>query len=170
MTVVVRVARPEEYAEIGRLTVAAYRDSGQLGPETGYETTLADVAGRATEGTVLVAVDGGSGRLLGAVTFVLPGSRYAELARAGEAEFRMLAVDPAAQGRGVGRALVADCLRRAAEAACEAVVICYRDFVSSALRLYTGMGFERVPELDWRPMPEVNLRALRVSLPAPVLP
>jgi ribosomal protein S18 acetylase RimI-like enzyme len=164
VTVTVRVARLDEYAGIGRLTVVAYEKSGQLGPETGYERELADVAARAVDGTVLVAVDGSTDRLLGAVTFVLPGSRYAELAGPGEAEFRMLAVDPVAQGRGVGRLLVGECLRRAAEAGCGAVVICYRDFVDAAQRLYTELGFERLPERDWTPAPEVRLLALRRSI------
>ena len=54
--------------------------------------------------------------MLGSVTFVLPGTAYAEMAGPGEAEFRMLAVDPAAQGRGVGEALVRACLERATDA------------------------------------------------------
>jgi ribosomal protein S18 acetylase RimI-like enzyme len=165
VTVAVRVALPGEYAEIGRLIVVAYEKSGQLGPETGYERVLADVAARAVDGTVLVAVDEPTGRLLGSVTFVLPGSEYAELARPGEAEFRMLAVEPSAQGRGVGRLLVGECLRRAAEAGCAAVVICYRDFVDAAQRLYTGLGFERIPERDWMPAPDVRLLALRKPCP-----
>jgi ribosomal protein S18 acetylase RimI-like enzyme len=98
------------------------------------------------------------------VTFVLPGSRYAELAGAGEAEFRMLAVDPTAQRRGVGRLLVGECQRRATAAGCAAVVLCYRDFVSSAYRLYTAMGFERVPERDWEPVPGVRLLSMRAVL------
>jgi ribosomal protein S18 acetylase RimI-like enzyme len=100
------------------------------------------------------------------VTFVLPGSRYAEMARPDEAEFRMLAVDPTAQGRGVGRLLIDECLRRAAEAGREAVVICCRDFVTSAQRLYITMGFERVPERDWEPVPGIRLLGLRATLPA----
>ncbi|GII21054.1 GNAT family N-acetyltransferase [Planosporangium mesophilum] len=165
MIVAVRLAVPGEYAEIGRLTVAAYTESGQLGAATGYERVLADVVSRAADGTVLVAVDTRTDRLLGSVTFVLPGSRYAELAGPDEAEFRMLAVDPAAQGLGVGRLLVDECLRRAAEAGRGAVVICCRDFVVSAQRLYTSMGFHRIPERDWVPAPEVNLLALRKPLP-----
>ncbi len=165
MTVLIRVARPDDYPDIGRLTVAAYRATGQLGDETrGYRQVLLDVAGRAAEGTVLVAVDPQSDQPLGAVTFVLPGSRYSELAGDGEAEFRMLAVDPAAQGGGVGRLLVDECLRRAAAAGCAAVVLCYRDFVTSAQRLYTAMGFERIPERDWEPVPGVRLLGMRAVL------
>jgi ribosomal protein S18 acetylase RimI-like enzyme len=165
VTVTVRVAGPAEYAGIGQLTVLAYEKSGQLGAETGYARALADVADRAADGTVLVAVDDAADRLVGAVTFVLPGSRYAELARPGEAEFRMLAVDPAAQGCGVGRLLVGECLRRAAEVGRGAVVICCRDFVTSAQRLYATMGFERIPERDWEPVAGVTLIALRALTP-----
>jgi GNAT superfamily N-acetyltransferase len=166
VTLAVRVARPAEYDAVGRLTVAAYAASGQLADGNGYERALMDVAARATDGgAVLVAVDEPTGRLLGTVTFVLPGSRYAELACDGEAEFRMLAVDPAAQGRGVGRLLAGECLRLAAEAGCGAVVICYRDFVASAARLYAAMGFERLPERDWVPVAGVSLLALRRCIP-----
>jgi ribosomal protein S18 acetylase RimI-like enzyme len=166
MTVLIRVARPDDYPDIGRLTVAAYGAAGQLGDEVGgYRQVLLDVAGRAVDGTVLVAVDQQTDRPLGAVTFVLPGSRFSELAEADEAEFRMLAVDPAAQGHGVGRLLVGECLRRAAAAAgCAAVVLCYRDFVTSAYRLYAAMGFERIPERDWEPRPGVRLLGMRAPV------
>jgi ribosomal protein S18 acetylase RimI-like enzyme len=164
MSVLIRAARPDEYPDIGRLTVAAYSASGQLNDR--YRPLLLDVAGRAAEGTVLVAVDEHTDRPLGAVTFVLPGSRYSELAGAGEAEFRMLAVDPAAQGRGVGRLLVGECLRRAAAAGCSAVVLCYRDFATVAHRLYTAMGFERIPERDWEPAPGVRLLGMRATVEA----
>jgi ribosomal protein S18 acetylase RimI-like enzyme len=168
---VIRSARPEDYDAIARLTIDAYRADGQLKGGHGYDRTLADVATRAEHGEVLVAVEersgtGTGGTVLGSVTFVLPGSRYAELSRAGEAEFRMLAVDPAAQGRGVGEALARACLDRAAERGCSAVVICARDFSAPALRLYARLGFVRVPELDWSPAPGVDLVALRLDLSA----
>jgi hypothetical protein len=48
MTVLIRVARPDDYPDIGRLTVAAYGAAGQLGDEVGgYRQVLLDVAGRA---------------------------------------------------------------------------------------------------------------------------
>jgi ribosomal protein S18 acetylase RimI-like enzyme len=162
---VVRRADPADFAAVARLTVAAYEADGQLKGENGYAVTLADVATRAETGEVLVAVDEATGEVLGAVTFVLAGTPYAELSGPGEAEFRMLAVDPAAQGRGAGAALARACLSRAAEQGCTAVVICVRDgMAASAHRLYSGLGFVRVPALDWSPLPGVDLLGLRLDL------
>ncbi|HEX6500887.1 MAG TPA: GNAT family N-acetyltransferase [Micromonosporaceae bacterium] len=164
MAIIVRPATTEDFAVAGRICVQAYRADGQLG-EHGYETELADVAGRAAHGEVLVAVDEDTGEVLGCVTFVLPGSAYAELSRDGEAEFRMLAVAPEAQGRGAGEALARACLDRAEQAGASAVVICTRDFAHTAQRLYARLGFQRLPERDWEPYPGVKLLALRRELP-----
>jgi ribosomal protein S18 acetylase RimI-like enzyme len=164
MTVTVRPAEPADFEAIARVSVAAYEADGQLKGEHGYERTLADAPARAANGELLVAVDE-TGTILGTVTFVLPGTAYAELSGPGEAEFRMLAVDPGAQGRGVGEALARYCVRRAAELGCRAVVICTRDFAETAHRLYARMGFVRTPERDWSPLPGVNLLALRLTLP-----
>ncbi|WP_018587751.1 GNAT family N-acetyltransferase [Salinispora arenicola] len=165
MSVLIRPVEPADHAAVARLTVAAYEADGQLKGEHGYADVLADVDSRVAHGEVLVAVDVGTKAVLGSVTFVLPGTRYAELSEAGEAEFRMLAVDPAAQGRGVGAALVEACVTRASELGCSAVVICIRDgLATSAQRLYQRRGFVRAPELDWSPLAGVLLRGLRLSL------
>jgi ribosomal protein S18 acetylase RimI-like enzyme len=164
-SVVVRAARPADYDDIARLTVAAYEADGQLEGGIGYGKVLADVATRAAHGEMFVAVDEDSDKPLGAVTFVLPGGAYSEVARDGEAEFRTLAVDPAVQRRGVARALVEACVDRASALGCTALVISVRDFAEPARRLYAKFGFERRPERDWKPMPEVQLLALYLKLP-----
>lgn len=164
----VRPIRPEDFAEVSRLTVDAYRADGQLDEDTGYAAVLADVASRAASGEILVAVDE-SGHPLGAVTFVLPGSPYAEVSRAGEAEFRALAVDPAAQRRGVARALVRACIDRAGALGCQALVICTRDRNEAAFALYDTFGFRRDPALDWSPVPGVTLLGLRLPLPNAIM-
>ncbi|MCO1598491.1 GNAT family N-acetyltransferase [Micromonospora sp. RHAY321] len=162
----VRRAEPADYPAVARLTVAAYEADGQLKGENGYGAVLADVSTRAASGEVLVAVDEATGAVLGSVTFVLPGTPFAELSAAGEAEFRMLAVDPAAQGRGVGAALARACVDRAAELGCTAVVICVRaGMAASAHRLYERLGFVRSPAQDWSPVPGVDLLGLRRELP-----
>ncbi len=165
-SVVVRPARPDDLDRVRELTLAAYRADGQTGPGSPYERVLADVESRAREGELLVAEDEATGRVVGAVLFVLPGSHYAELCRPGEAEFRTLAVDPAAQRRGVGELLVRACLDRARDRGCRAVVISVRDVAHAAQRLYARLGFVRSPEQDWTPVPDVRLLALRYDLRA----
>lgn len=172
MTIRVRAATAAEYTIAGGICVAAYRADGQLSPAPSadaqlpdsfdYSVTLGDVAARAPHGEVLVAVDGDD--VVGCVTYVRPGSPYAEISAPDEAEFRMLAVAPTAQGRGVGAALVQACLDRATRHGYTAVAICVRDFSAPAKRLYARFGFERVPERDWSPVPHVRLEALRLKL------
>jgi ribosomal protein S18 acetylase RimI-like enzyme len=162
--ILVRDATPADFDAISRLTVSAYGDDGQLDVGHPYAEVLADVAARARAGELLVAVDEGSDEVLGSVTLVLPGSPYAEVSRPGEVEFRMLAVDPVAQGRGVGETLVRACITRAAERGCDAVVICVRDVAATARRLYDRLGFAPIPERDWSPYDGVRLIALRLDL------
>ncbi|MEU1361451.1 GNAT family N-acetyltransferase [Micromonospora zamorensis] len=161
----VRPAEPADFPAVARLTVAAYEADGQLKGEHGYGEVLADVSSRAASGEVLVAVDEVTDAVLGSVTFVLPGTPFAELSGPGEAEFRMLAVDPGAQGRGVGAALAQACVARAVELGCTALVICVRaGMADSAHRLYSRLGFVRAPEKDWAPAASVDLLGLRLDL------
>jgi ribosomal protein S18 acetylase RimI-like enzyme len=152
-----RLVRPGELAAVGQLTAEVYVGDGFVGATDAYVARLVDTARRAREAEVWVAVDGD--RLLGSVTFVTPGSAYREIARDDEGEFRMLAVDPAARGRGVGQALVELCLRRSRELGYAGVRMSTMDRMSSAHRVYERLGFVRVPEDDWSPEPGVSLLA-----------
>ena len=92
------------------------------------------------------------------MTFVLPGTPWAEVSRPGEAEFRMLAVSPEHRGRGVGSALAQWCVDRAREQGCTGGRPELADGRwTTAHRMYERMGFARAPERDWRPNPEVHL-------------
>ncbi|CAN5409091.1 GNAT family N-acetyltransferase [soil metagenome] len=159
-----RRARPEEYAAIGDVTVAAY-DGFLDGPEDPYRDRLRDVATRDTEAEVWVAV-GDDGAVLGNVTVCPPGSPWCELAddTAGEGEFRMLAVSPAAQGRGVGRALAGLVIDRFRTDGARVVVLSSLRDMSTAHALYERIGFERAPSRDWSPYPGVQLIAYTLEL------
>jgi ribosomal protein S18 acetylase RimI-like enzyme len=155
--VTVRYAREEDHAAIAHLTVASYVDGGHVHPEDTYIENLQDVAGRARLARVLVGeVEVGTGSqartvVAGSVVLTLPGMPMSETARDGEFEFRMLAVDPTAQRRGVARALVRAAIDRAGQVeGIEAVVLTTMETMISAHRLYESEGFVRVPERDWR--------------------
>jgi ribosomal protein S18 acetylase RimI-like enzyme len=158
----VREARPEEYDELGRITVEAYRRAGET--EDDYYPELLDVAARARHVPLLAAVEEGSGRLLGTATFVPGPGPYHEGDFGDVASMRMLAVAPAAQGRGVGRALVAECIARTRAGGRTGIALYTRPFMTAAHRLYESLGFRRVPERDWEFEPGEWLWAYRRDL------
>ncbi|GDY31868.1 GNAT family N-acetyltransferase [Gandjariella thermophila] len=160
-TLTVRPARADELAAVGELTAAAYLADGGV-PEF-YVEELRDASARAEAAEVLVATDH-TGALLGTVTVCLPGTPLAEISRPGEAEFRMLATDPAAQGRGVGRSLVRAVLDRAAELGARRVVLCSTTANHRAHRIYRDLGFRRLPERDWSPTSDIRLLAFARDL------
>lgn len=166
-SVLVRVAREDEYAAIGDLTVRVYVGEGHTRHDGDYVPELRDVARRAAHTDVLVALDAG-GRCVGAVSLALPGSAYAEMSRPDEAEFRMLVVDPAARGYGVGTALVTECLARARAAGCLRMVLCTQREMTTAHRMYERLGFHRATGRDWEPVPGLLLLAYERALQAPV--
>ncbi|WP_243792572.1 GNAT family N-acetyltransferase [Saccharopolyspora gloriosae] len=141
-----RAVRLDECAAVGELTVRAFVDGGHLAADDEYEQVLSDVAGRVAQAEVLVAVDGAE--LLGSVTVVRPDETYAQLCGPGELEFRMLAVHPDHAGRGAGRALVRAVLDRARAEGRTRVLLSTLDSMETARRLYLGLGFGRLPELD----------------------
>jgi ribosomal protein S18 acetylase RimI-like enzyme len=151
----VRLARPDEFALIGELVVAAYRSVGSDHPE--YEPTLRDVAGRATSSDVLVADVAGA--VAGTATFVPPGGAMSEVDDPGAAMIRMLAVATAMRGHGAGEALVRECLARAQVCGAARVRLHTEPTMTAAHRLYERLGFVRDAAYDFTPVPDVNLLA-----------
>ncbi|MGP3972849.1 GNAT family N-acetyltransferase [Streptomyces sp. 8N114] len=165
MDITVRTARPDEFAEAGELVARAYLDGGLLefGDSDPYLKTLRDAAGRAAHAELLVAEDH-QGVLLGTVTFVGEGGPYAELAREGEGEFRMLGVRESARGRGVGEALVRACMTRAQALGLTGLVLSTLHSMQPAHRLYERLGFVRTPDRDWSPLEGLVLWAYALRL------
>jgi GNAT superfamily N-acetyltransferase len=169
----IREATKEDFDEIARLTLDAYRALDTwVGDD--YAAHLADVESRARAENTMVLVaeddlptpaaltaamvagaDDGAvrvpeRRLLGSVTLTIGGGPYFEWNpdADGDCGFRMLAVDPSVQGRGVGPRLVAECLERARAAGCRRMIIGSTEWMTTAHRIYERLGFRRAPELD----------------------
>lgn len=164
MAFTVRRAVPTDFEAVGEITVRSYVDDGHLPPGIAYAAVLADAETRAREAELWVAVEETSDRVLGSVTFAGPGTSYAEVSADGEGEFRMLAVDHSARGRGVGEALVRRCIDRARELGLTGLAMSTQPSMAPAHRVYERLGFTRVPERDWEPVPGVSLLAYHLSL------
>jgi ribosomal protein S18 acetylase RimI-like enzyme len=170
MTLEIRPAMPAEYDEAGRVTAEAYREFVPPDDDGGWSSYLdhiADVADRAERTTVLVAVE--DGRILGAVTLELDRrteesaeSREGGRLPAHEAHVRMLGVHPDAQGRGIGRALMDECIRIALEHGKTLMTLHTTGRMKSAQRMYESMGFVRGP--DWQVDEDFSLLSYALEL------
>ncbi len=161
----IRPAEPEEYDEIGELAVRVYLAAGYTRTGSHYLPVLRDAAARAEKAELMVAVDDAD-RILGTVTYAPYGSPYAEHADSPEgAAFRMLVVDPAARGQGVGAALVEWCIARARASGVRELRLSTQTGMAAAGRLYLRLGFVRTPERDWTPEPDVDLITYGLRIP-----
>jgi GNAT superfamily N-acetyltransferase len=164
----IREARTDaEMEAAGRVTVAANAEFAPEDPDdpfvpswARYLRSMADAAGRAAGGgTLLVAVE--DGRVVGTVTLYLGAG--SEQWRPGDAMFRFLAVDPAARGRGVGRALFQACLERARAAGRRRMALHTTEWMTTARAMYERAGFHREPEGDAQ-LPGVRIIAFAAEL------
>lgn len=136
-------------ARVAALTLAGFDRYGRIdGP---YRQELADPSTRRAGATALLVAEL-AGEVVGTVTFVLPGDTewFGRPEPEGDAGFRVLAVAPEAEGRGVGRALVLACLDLAREHGCHRVAIVTMDWMGRARDMYERLGFVRRPDLDVR--------------------
>lgn len=148
MSIEFRRAVPADFAEVRRITRDAYLRAEHFAAGHPYMSVLEDVEHRAEHAQVWVAE--AAGKVVGAVTLTFAGEPYSEIARDGELEFRMLAVDPEYQGTGLGRAVVCEIVEHARELpGIDAISITSATFMERAHRLYRSLGFRRAPERDW---------------------
>jgi ribosomal protein S18 acetylase RimI-like enzyme len=150
----IRTARPTERGPIARITLAAYRE---------YATVMEPAAWHALDQAVRASLvdDTGVTRLVAELDGAIAGSAalYApEAAAYGDLaaltpwpEVRLVAVDPSFRGRGIARALVEECVRRARASGAAVLGLHSSRSMRAAVRLYERMGFVRDPEHDFQP-------------------
>jgi ribosomal protein S18 acetylase RimI-like enzyme len=165
-TASLRDAHPHELDAIGAMMVAAYAEFMPPTPVPewrAYEDEIRDVRRRLPDATLIVAED--VGRLLGAVTYYPDATKETNTRWPPSwAVFRLLAVHPDARGRGIGRRLTEECIRRACATGREAIGLHTTQLMNVARAMYERIGFVRVPELDFLPMPTFRVMAYRLTL------
>jgi ribosomal protein S18 acetylase RimI-like enzyme len=150
--VVVRTAATDsEIAAAGALTAEAYHADRLINDDDEYADELRDASRRAREATLLVAALPGDDEdvVVGTITIAPAGSSYAEVARPGEVELRMLGVAPEARRRGIAEALMRASMRETVALGAGAVVLSTLGTMTTAQRLYDRLGFRREPDRDW---------------------
>jgi predicted N-acetyltransferase YhbS len=163
----VRDARPEDRDAIREVTLAAYQEYAATMKAfwEGYRRNI--VASLAEVGSAEQLVAERAGAIVGTVLLYPP--RRMELPKGGGLEMpwpevRLLAVAPAERGRGVGTALMQECVRRARRAGGRVLSLHTTEMMAAALRMYERMGFVRAPELDFHPMPGTTVMGFRLDL------
>ena len=134
-----------------------------------YLADILDLEGRASESELIVADL--EGQIVGCVSYFPPGAKAAYPSDAFSehwpsewSAFRLLAVDPVAQRKGVGKQLTLTCIERARDAGAPAVGLHTTAPMQIARAMYERMGFERAPQYDFRPGPDVLVEAYRLLL------
>ena len=144
----IRDAGPDELDGLLEVVMDAYSQFGEFLPPAfaaEYRQEVADVL-RNPNTQVLVAEDGGA--TAGTVAFYPEGGFYHESVPADWACLRTLAVLPECRGRGIGRALMEETVRRARGLGRSRMLLHTLPFMSAARALHESVGFRRAPELD----------------------
>jgi ribosomal protein S18 acetylase RimI-like enzyme len=164
---VIRDAHADERNAIRELTLRAYAE---------YATIMDPVTWAGLEGAILAALDSDApaerivaddhGTLIGSVMLYPPAAKaYGDmLAELSWPEVRLVSVAPNARGRGVARALMGECLRRARNSGAKAIGLHTSRSMEAAMQMYKRMGFVRVPEYDHQPPGTELVEAYRLEL------
>jgi ribosomal protein S18 acetylase RimI-like enzyme len=149
---------------IADLNVAAYREfARRLGADAwgAMEKNLRGVA-RLT-GWAKFLVVRTPRALAGSVGYCPPGKSDPTVFEPDWASIVLLAVSPRHRRRGIGRALIRDCIRRARDDRAPAVGLFTSEIMTGAAALYRSLGFQEDRELP--PRYGVRYSRLRLELP-----
>ncbi|MGI5836603.1 MAG: GNAT family N-acetyltransferase [Chloroflexota bacterium] len=165
----IRDAREDDQEAIKKVTLAAFEQYRDLMDPTHWQAYLQSVedtlAEKGPEERIVAEL---SGAIVGSVLLCPAGTPIRTidgrtLIRE-RPEVRLLAVAPEARGRGIGAALVEECVRRARLAGAKELTLHTSDMMQAAVRLYERLGFVRAPELDFSPAPGVLVKGYSLSL------
>jgi ribosomal protein S18 acetylase RimI-like enzyme len=107
-----------------------------------FNAHVAKMPELAKTGEMIVAED--DGRIVGAVVYVGPQAPKSAFFEPSWPIIRMLVVDPSVRGKGIGRQLTEECLRRAERDQAGVIALHTTPIMTVALPMYLRMGFARV--------------------------
>ena len=153
----VRNAMPGEFEKIGKLMVQVYSQLEGFPKESeqpNYYKMLANI-GELTnkpETELLVAVSSDD-KIVGGVVYFSDMRYYGSGGTATNEQnasgFRLLAVDPLTRGKGIGKLLTNECIRKAKDKKVYQMIIHTTMSMQTAWKMYENLGFKRSEDLDF---------------------
>lgn len=140
---VIREYLPSDSTQVNALALRAFeqfKDAYHDWPA--FQAKIRNMSALVDAGEIIVAEV--EGQIVGAVAYVGPGAPKAEFFRPEWPIMRMLVVAPGSRGRGIGRALAQECLRRAKRDGASVFALHTSELMQVALPMYQRMGFKRV--------------------------
>lgn len=154
---IVRNAQPHEFGQLGKLMVQVYSQLEGFPKEKeqpAYYKMLANI-GELTEQpeTELLVAVSADAKIAGGVVYYSDMKYYGSGGTATKEKnasgFRLLAVDPALRGQGIGKLLTNECIRKAKDKKLNQVVIHSTKAMQTAWKMYENAGFKRSEDLDF---------------------
>jgi len=164
---IIRAGGANDRAAVRELTLAAYGEYADvMAPSAWKALRQAILAALDVSGPVKHLVAEQEGAIIGSV-LLFPASDGDTGSAGGRMiwpELRLLAVTPAARGKGVAQTLVEACIEQARDSGAKAIGLYTSEGMRTAITLYERRGFVRVPEHDFRPPGAELVRAYHLPL------
>ena len=164
----IRDASPSERDVIRSMTLASYEQYATVASPSIWALLQQAVLSAPTEkGPMEQIVAEYAGKIVGSVRLYQPSMSASHCDVAVEVqgpEVRLLAVDPALQGHGIGKALLFECIKRAQNSGHSTLGLHTGDAMQKAIQMYEHMGFVHVPELDFQTEDGSIMKGYRLEL------
>lgn len=165
---IIRKALDSELPFIREQRVSSYEEHAAKIPAGHWQALKQAISSEAdTQPGVELLVAEVDGRILGSVAlFPAKTDAYEGYVEAVDyPEIRMLAVSPAARGKGVASALISECIKLSKERGHSFIGLHTGEFMENAMRLYERIGFERLPQYDFEPAEDgIIVKAYRLTI------
>jgi GNAT superfamily N-acetyltransferase len=153
----IRNAKTEEFKPIGKLMVKVYSQLEGFPKETeqpDYYNMLANIGALTKNpGTEILVALTPDDNIAGAVVYFSDMKYYGSGGTATREEnasgFRLLAVDPARRGHGIGSILIDECIQKAVFEKHSQIIIHTTEAMQRAWKMYERRGFQRSADLDF---------------------
>ncbi|MCK1543464.1 GNAT family N-acetyltransferase [Bradyrhizobium sp. 179] len=137
--------QPADAEAVRRVALAAFAQFEQdYSDWPTFTANVANITALSGTGEIIVAEDGG--KIVGAVAYIGPRQPKPPFFDPAWPIIRMLVVDPFARGKGIGRQLTEECVRRAERDQSPIIALHTTPIMTVALPMYLRMGFEKVRE------------------------